>query len=410
MDIFDHSERIIRESIAAVMPGEAVKKALLGRGFDSGRLILVAVGKAAWSMAEAAVQQLGRRIHQGMVITKYGHSRGPLDGLAIREAGHPVADAAGFAATEDVLRMTEKLRHEDTVLFLVSGGGSALFEAPLVTPEEAEKVGEELLRSGASIREVNAVRKRLSRVKGGRFAAHCAPAKVFSVLLSDVLGNRADVIASGPCCVDESTAAEALEVVEKYGISLSPEARKCMETPLPAKLDNVENHITGSVSHLCEAAVIHAQKLGYKPILLTDALACEAREAGAFFGSVALSHQQTEESLAFIAGGETVVHMKGNGKGGRNQELALAAAEALNQCRETLLFSVGSDGTDGPTDAAGGRVDEHTLDKLAAAGVSVETALNNNDAYHALRAADGLIFTGPTGTNVNDLTVLLIRR
>lgn len=410
MILRQHSDILIRESIAAVMPGEAVKEALCGREFVPGRLILIAIGKAAWSMADAAMQRLAGRVDGGMVITKYGHSRGTVQGLAVREAGHPVADMAGYNATEEALRMTEGLCPEDTVLFLVSGGGSALFESPAISPEEAKAVGERLLLCGASIDEINALRKRLSRVKGGRFAAHCAPAKVVSVLLSDVLSNRPDVIASGPCCVDESSVEEALQVVDKYQIPLSPQALEALKKPLPQALPNVENHITGSVRHLCRAAAVWAERLGYKPVFLTDALSCEAREAGAFFGSIALSHQDARESLAFIAGGETVVHVKGNGKGGRNQELALAAVEALSHCRETLLFSVGSDGTDGPTDAAGGRVDNHTLDRLKAAGICPETALNNNDAYTALGAVDGLIFTGPTGTNVNDLTVLLIRR
>jgi len=344
------------------------------------------------------------------VITKYGHSRGDIPGLLIREAGHPVPDRAGYAATEEALHMTEDLRPEDTVIFLVSGGGSALFEVPMISPEEMESVNQQLIRCGASISEINSVRKRLSRVKGGRFAEHCAPARVFSVLLSDVLGDRLDVIASGPACVDTGSPEKALQIVCKYGLHLSSEAAQCVRMPLPSNLHHVDNYITGSVRQLCEAASRTAEALGYQPIFLTDRLCCEAREAGVFLGSVALSHQNTERSLAFICGGETVVHVKGNGKGGRNQELALSAAAVLSQCRDTLLFSVGSDGTDGPTDAAGGAVDEHTLERLAGAGMNLTEVLNRNDAYHGLKAVDGLIFTGPTGTNVNDLTVLLIRR
>ena len=410
MDLRKDAARIIREAIQAVMPEKAVLDALSTMEFSRGRLLVVAIGKAAWNMASAAVSHLGDRVDGGCVITKYGHSRGPLPPLSIYEAGHPVPDENSYLATEAALSMTANLSGEDTVLFLVSGGGSALFEAPLISPREMELIGEQLLRSGAHITEINAVRKRLSRVKGGRFARHCASARVVALLLSDVLGDRPDVIASGPACVDASTGPDALEIVAKYDLHLSDAAMDCLLRPLPDSLPNAENHISGSVRQLCQAAAKVAERLGYAPTILTDQLQCEARDAGKMMGETAIRHQEASRPLAFIAGGETVVHVQGNGLGGRNQELALAAVPYIAKCRDTLLFSVGSDGTDGPTDAAGGMVDANTQRLLQMRNISVEDALRQNDAYHALQAADGLIFTGPTGTNVNDLTVLLISR
>ena len=217
----EDAERIVRASIQRVLPDEAVRRALTGKDFGPGRLIAVAVGKAAWAMASAASETLGERLDGGIVITKYGHARGPIPRLVIREAGHPIPDEAGFAATAEALRLTEDLRPEDTVLFLLSGGGSALFEAPLIEPEELRDVTGQLLACGADIVEINTVRKRLSAVKGGRFAAHCAPAKLFGIVLSDVLGDPLDSIASGPAYPDGTTCAEALAVAEKYGLRLS---------------------------------------------------------------------------------------------------------------------------------------------------------------------------------------------
>lgn len=257
---------------------------------------------------------------------------------------------------------------------------------------------------------MNTVRKRLSAVKGGRFAQLCAPAKVYAVVLSDILGDPLDMIASGPACPDSSTCADALAVAEKYHLPVSPQARQLLTEETPKQLDNVETVITGSVRELCTAAAGACRALGYRPVLLTDRLCCEAREAGSFLASIARTHDGDEESLAFLAGGETVVHLTGSGLGGRNQELALAAAPGIDGMVDTVIFSVGSDGTDGLTDAAGGMVDGQTMARLREAGLSVHRVLADNDAYHALDAVGGLIRTGPTGTNVNDVAVVLLRR
>ena len=254
---------------------------------------------------------------------------------------------------------------------------------------------------------MNTIRKRLSGVKGGRFAQACAPARVFSIVLSDILGDPLDMIASGPAVPDTSTCAQALAIAEKYHLRLSEQARTLLAQETPKALDNVTTQITGSVRELCAAAARACKAQGYEPVLLTDQLCCEAREAGSFLGSIARTHAGQGRKLAFLAGGETVVHLTGKGLGGRNQELALAASPALAGLN-AAVFSVGSDGTDGPTDAAGGYVDGGTLAALTSKGWNVFDVLQNNDAYHALQAVDGLMITGATGTNVNDVAVVLI--
>ncbi len=410
MNLKQDAEAVIAAALHAAMPDTAVQKALQTLPPCRGRLVLVAVGKAAWQMASAALAVLKGRVDGGIVITKYGHARGALPGLCVREAGHPVPDENSFAATQAAIDLVTPLTGDDLVLFLLSGGGSALFEKPLIDGGELAALTKQLLASGADIVEINTIRKRLSAVKGGRFAALCAPARVFSVVLSDIIGDPLDMIASGPAYPDGSTTEQALYIVEKYGLALSAEAMELLRAETPKSLPHVETHVTGSVRQLCAAAETSCRELGYRPTVLTASLCCEAREAGRFFAAIAAYYQQSRESVAFIAGGETVVHVRGKGLGGRNQELALSAAQGIAGMADTALFSFGSDGTDGPTDAAGGYVDGRTRAALEAQGRRIADALDDNDAYHALRAVDGLLMTGATGTNVNDLTVLLVRR
>ena len=401
------ADEIIRASIQAVLPDKAVCRALENFQPRGGRVLLVAAGKAAWQMAHAAVQALGH-VDGGVVVTKYGHVKGKIPGISCYEAGHPVPDANSFAATEKALALVQGLTEEDTVLFLLSGGGSALFEKPLVPGGELQDITNQLLASGADIVEINTIRKRLSGVKGGRFAQHCAPARVFSIVLSDILGDPLDMIASGPAVPDGSTCAQALAIAEKYQLRLSAQAKALLAQETPKALDNVTTQITGSVRELCAAAAEECRAMGYEAVILTDQLCCEAREAGSFLASILRTHAGNGRPVAFLAGGETVVHLTGKGLGGRNQELALAAAPGIAGLENAAVFSVGSDGTDGPTDAAGGYVDGDTLTALKAAGLDVFDVLQNNDAYHALKAVDGLIVTGPTGTNVNDVAVALL--
>ena len=401
------ADQIIASSLKAVLPDEAVQRALQNFVPGSGRTLLVAAGKAAWQMAAAAVRTLGH-VDGGVVVTKYDHVKGEIPGVVCCEGGHPVPDNGSFAGTQKALDLVQGLTENDTVLFLLSGGGSALFEKPLVSGEELQDITRQLLACGADIVEMNTIRKRLSAVKGGRFAQLCAPAKVFSIVLSDILGDPLDMIASGPAYPDTSTCAEAQAIAEKYHLELSAEAKALLGRETPKTLDNVTTQITGSVRELCAAAAAECRTLGYEPVVLTDQLCCEAREAGSFLASILRTHAGEGKKLAFLAGGETVVHLTGKGLGGRNQELALAAAPGIAGLDQAAVFSFGSDGTDGPTDAAGGYVDGSTQSALAAQGMDVFLTLDDNDAYHALKAVDGLVMTGPTGTNVNDVAVALL--
>lgn len=405
MNLYADAQTILREAIAAVQPEAAVTRALAQLPPCHGRRILVAVGKAACPMASAALQALDGHVHAGIVITKHGHGVPLPAPLQVLEAGHPVPDAATYVATAQALALTANLTPADQVLFLLSGGGSALFEQPLLPPQELTDVTQQLLACGAAIAQVNTIRKRLSAVKGGRFALHCAPAQVWSVVLSDVLGDRLDMIASGPACPDRSTAEEALEIVNRYALRLSPQALACLRRPTPSALPNAQSIVTGSVRQLVDAAARTCRRLGYDVEILTDCLQSEARDAGRWLAREALVRSGPR---ALLAGGETVVHVMGPGLGGRNQELALSAAAQIAGQRALAIFSFGSDGTDGPTDAAGGYVDGQTQAALARQGSSIPDVLARNDAYHALEACGGLIKTGPTGTNVNDLSVALL--
>ena len=400
----NHAEQIARGAIRAVCPDEAVRRALENVTL-TGRVYLVAVGKAGWQMASAALKYLPAPPYRGIVVTKYRHVLHPLPGIVCYEAGHPVPDSNSILATQAVLDMTRNLTETDTVLFLLSGGGSALFEKPLVEPELLQSVTQTMLSSGADIVGINTVRKRLSAVKGGRFALWCDPARIETIILSDILGDPVDMIASGPAAADPATSQQALEVAGKYGLAQYTDILPLLQQETPKEISNVHTQIIGSVRELCAAAGREAQKLGYEPVFLTDRLDSEASDAGLWLADLLLSHRSNGQKLALLAGGETVVHLNGTGLGGRNQELALAAAEKLAGVRGAAIISVGSDGTDGPTDAAGGYADGDTLAALNSAGLDYRAMLDDNDSYHALKAAGGLIFTGPTGTNVNDISI-----
>ena len=408
MTLKEELRAIAKEVIAASLPDEAVRRALAALPAARGKTVVVSVGKAGWQMAKAAAALLDGAFDAGYVITKYGHSRGEIEGFRVFEAGHPQMDENSVRATQAVLDAVSGLTADDRVLLLLSGGGSALLEKPLIPLAELREINAQLLACGADIVEINTVRKRLSAVKGGKFARLCAPARVFSIILSDVIGDRADMIASGPACPDASTAREAMEIVSRYGLRLSPEALLLMRAEPVTRLDNARALVTGGVGQLCRAAVEACVRRGYEAELLTDRLCCEAREAGAFLGCVAAAHARDGRRLAYVAGGETVVHLRGAGKGGRNQELALAAAQQIAGIGNAAVLALGSDGTDGPTDAAGGVVDGASRALLEARGLRNPAILDANDAYHGLEACDGLLVTGPTGTNVNDVSVVLI--
>ncbi|MDK9711263.1 glycerate kinase type-2 family protein [Acidaminobacter sp.] len=409
--------RIIDSSIDGVLPEAAVQTALKDRAITKA-VTVIAIGKAAWRMAEASYSVLGEKIRRGLIVTKYGHSQGVLPNFEIIEAGHPIPDENSVLGAEKALEMVSAADgSEDLILFLVSGGGSALFELPQLGLKLSEimEITDQLLSRGANIIEMNVVRKHLSRVKGGRFAEACGQTELFVIVLSDVIGDPLDVIASGPAFPDPSTSAEALGVLEKFGIAYSAKVKAAIEKETPKSLGFCESIITGSVTTLCDAAAAACEALGYAPIILSTEMTGEASELGrtlASFSREILLGKSSPHKLrppcAIIAGGETIVHLKGKGKGGRNQETALAAAFGIEDLEHVVIFSVGSDGTDGPTDAAGGLVDGNTLSRIRSAGFDPKQLLAENDSYHALEASGDLVMTGPTGTNVNDLMVVLI--
>ena len=412
--LFEDANKIIKTAIEENLPQAAVENALKEHEF-TGNIYLLAIGKAAWKMAKAAGDHLGGRIKKGIVITKYDHSEGDIQGMEIIEAGHPLSDENTIAGTQKAIELAESLTEQDELLFLISGGGSALFEKPSegISLEDIVNINNQLLSSGADIVEINMIRKRLSSVKAGRFAELCKPAQLFTIVLSDVLGDRLDSIASGPAAPDMSTTEDAIEVVNKYKLQISDTAEKYLQKETPKETTNTKTVVTGSVRTLCDSAAKAAAELGYKPLILTSTMNCEAAEAGKIMASmaheIAASRFSLQRPCAVIMGGETVVHLTGDGLGGRNQELALTAALHIQGLNDVLIFSLGSDGTDGPTDAAGGIVDGSTVQKLADKGISIKKVLANNDSYNGLKAADGLIMTGPTGTNVNDISVLLCK-
>ena len=413
--MYEDANKIIETAIRENLPNAAVEKALKEHKL-SGSIYLLAIGKAAWSMAKAATDCLGDTIKKGIIITKYGHSGGAIPSVEIIEAGHPLSDHNTILGTQKAIDLANSLTGQDELLFLISGGGSALFEKPLpgLSLANIVDINNQLLASGADIVEINTIRKRLSCVKAGRFAEMCYPARILAVVLSDVLGNRLDAIASGPASPDQSTTADAMAIVRKFNLNITNAMKEYLLRETPKQIQNVDAVITGSVRSLCDSTANAARSLGYTPVVLSSTINCEASEAGKTIASIAneirsISKYSPKPPCAIIMGGETVVHLKSGGTGGRNQELALTAAMYIQDLENVVVFSYGSDGTDGPTDAAGGIVDGQTAYKLAAKGLSIQKILADNDSYNGLKAADGLLFTGPTGTNVNDVSVLLCR-
>lgn len=400
--------KIIQETIADVMPDRAVAGCMKNLEF-TGRVYVVAIGKAAWPMAKTAAEILGGRLEKGIIVTKYQHARGSLKGFKIIEAGHPTPDGNSVLGAKEVVKLAGEISDKDTVLFLLSGGGSSLVELPAPGLELADiqEVTQKLLFCGAKITEINVLRKKLSALKGGKLARYVRHAKAYSIILSDVVGDQEDMIASGLTYPDDSTVQDVRRIIDKYGLELNEKVKRVLSDSQPCKEVNVKNYVVGSVRELCQAAAAHVRELGYHSYILTTSMQGEAKAAGKWIAS--MSQADYTRPFAVIAGGETIVRVTGDGLGGRNQEIALSAAKELNGQQNVLLFSLGSDGTDGPTDAAGGMVDGETVAMLKKRGVDVEEALENNDSYHALQCVDGLIMTGATGTNVNDVTVLLVR-
>jgi glycerate 2-kinase len=390
------------------------------------RVRLVAVGKAAAPMAQEAEAILGPRLGEGIAVTKRGHGA-PLERVALRESGHPIPDAAGVAAAQEVERLLADGRPEDLVLCLVSGGASALLPSPApgLGLAEEQAVAALLLACGADIAEANAVRKHLSRLKGGGLARVARPARVAGLILSDVVGDPLDVVGSGPTVADPTTYSDALAVFARRGLldRLPPAARARLEagargeipeTPKPGsgELAGVPNVLVGTNRIALMAAAARARALGYRTLVLSSTLAGEAREVGGFLAAMARELRASGNPVAppacLLAGGETTVTLRGHGKGGRNQECALATAIGIAGVERLVVLSAGTDGTDGPTDAAGALVDGETVARAREAGLEARDHLDRNDAYPLLAALGDHVVTGPTRTNVADLMLVLV--
>ena len=401
--LLNDATEICLYAINSCLPEKGVKETLEKLDLQ-GDIYLVSVGKASFNMAKAVLESLD--VKDGIVISKYGHIKGELPETRCFEAGHPIIDEAGIRATEEAIKMCCDLKKTDTVLFLLSGGASALFEKPLISLEKLQDLNRQMLNKGLNINEINTIRKKLSQVKGGRFADICRPAKVYSIILSDVLGDDLGTIGSGPTVKDSTTVSDALSIIEKYHLQLDEDTLEKLKDSQDSVADNVTNIVTGSVKLLCEYAGKKAQELGYKTFIVSDSIAIEAKKAGDLLYEELLKHQDMKK-VALIMGGETIVNVKGKGLGGRNQEMVLSQVEHLSGKDGILMMSLGSDGTDGPTDAAGAYADKDSYNKLRALNIDYRKVLQDNDAYHALKKIDALIMTGPTGTNVNDISIIL---
>jgi hydroxypyruvate reductase len=429
---------IFRAGLEAVDPVRAVQKYLRR---EDNRLVvgektydlkkydgvyIIGAGKASAAMAQPVEDLLGDLLEAGLVNVKYGHSR-PLRHISINEAGHPVPDEASLRGTERILQLLRQTGERDLVLFLISGGGSALLAGPAegLTLEDLQRVTQRLLESGATIHEINAIRKHISRVKGGQLARLAHPSSLVSLILSDVIGDNLDSIASGPTVPDSSTFKDCLDIIEKYGLAdkipeavlnhLKKGARgDIKETPKPGDpvFEKTQNVIIGSNIQAVEAARIKAEALGYNSLILSKFVQGETREIAKMHAAIArkvLAHgHPVPRPACLVSGGETTVTIRGRGLGGRNQEFALAAAIEIDGLEDVVVLSGGTDGTDGPTDAAGAIADGTTVRRAKALGLNAGHYLQENDSYHFFRPLGDLLITGPTLTNVMDLRVILV--
>jgi len=442
-ELRDVAQRIFQKAIAAVNPLERLKEIVriddnrlfLGLNRDSekvfrldafDRIFLVGTGKASASMAQGIEKIFGNRITRGLITTKYGHVL-PLEKTEVIECGHPIPDQNGIQGAKKMLSLLEESRSEDLVIFLLSGGGSALLPLPIdrITLEEKREVTQFLLDCGADIKEINTIRKHISQIKGGWLAKWAHPSTVIGFILSDVVGDPLDVIGSGPTVPDRSTFEEAWEILKKYDLlkEISPSVRKHFllgkegkveETPKPgdAAFEKVYNYLIGSNILALRASEAEASSLGFHTLILSSSIVGETREGARFHSAIAKEVISTGNPVprpaCIISGGETTVTIKGNGLGGRNQEFALAGALEISGLEKVVLLSGGTDGTDGPTDAAGAVADHTTISRAQSIGLDPKAHLENNNAYPFFQTLGDLLITGPTHTNVMDVRILLV--
>jgi len=435
----EEARQIFEAGLRAVDPIEAVKRFLT---LEENTLVLgeqkldledfegiwaIGAGKASAAMAQAVEEVLGDRISGGLIIVKYDHLA-PLRKIRLVEAGHPTPDENGWRATQELVRLVENLGRQDLVLFLLSGGGSALLPMPVEGITLAEKMAATnlLLKSGASIQEMNTVRKHLSQVKGGQLARLAHPATLMSLILSDVVGDPLDAIASGPTVGDPTTYKQCQEILERYALHDKLPAPvkshlvegmegKIPETPKPDEplFSQTLSILVATNMQALKAAAKQAEQLGYTSLILSSLIEGDTTEAARFHTALAkeivMSGHPVVRPACLISGGETTVVVRGKGKGGRNQEFALAAAVDLEGLEGVCLLSGGTDGTDGPTDAAGAVVDGDTVARAREKGLSPTEFLAENNSYHFFQHLDDLLITGPTNTNVMDLHIILVK-
>lgn len=434
----DAALAIFHHALKAVDPAEAVRRAVERDGDvlrvqdrvyplgDYKRIFVVGAGKAGALMALALEERLGDRLTDGWVNVKYGHVA-PVRRIRIHEAGHPVPDAAGMAGVGAIVRLVSGLHADDLVFCVISGGGSALLPLPAedITLEEKQTVTQHLLDCGATIHEINRIRKHISRVKGGQLARVVHPATLITLILSDVIGDPLDVIASGPTVPDSSTFADCTRIIERYALRdrlpdavaahlAAGAAGRIPETPKPGDrvFERVQNVLVATNLLALKAARTKAEALGFNAVILTSALDGETREVARIYPALAreirASGNPVPAPACIVSGGETTVTIKGKGKGGRNQEFVLAGAQGIAGLDRVVIFSAGTDGTDGPTDAAGAIADGGTIARAVTVGLDAERMLADNDSYHFFQPLNDLVVTGPTNTNVMDLRLLLV--
>lgn len=432
------ARKIFDAAVQAVDPAAAVRCHLVregdtlrvgGQSIDLAtirQVVVVGLGKAGASMAAAIEELVGDRIARGVVVTKYGHVQ-PTRTVRLHEAGHPVPDAQGLAGSQAILDCLAGLGPQDLVLVPISGGGSALTPAPVpgISLEEKQALTKALLACGADIREMNTLRKHISRIKGGQLARAAMPARVVTLILSDIVGDPLDAIASGPTVPDPTTYGDALAILDKYKIRQAVpasirahleagEAGQHPETPKPGEpaFAGVTNVMVASNIQALRAAEAEARRLGLAPLILSSFIEGETKEVARMHAALALEVRSSGLPLpppvCLITGGETTVTLKGQGKGGRNQEFALAAALDIAGLADVVVLSAGTDGTDGPTDAAGAVADGETVARARALGLSPRVALETNDAYPFFEKLGDLLLTGPTRTNVMDVRLVLV--
>lgn len=396
-------KQIIDYSINQCKPDILLSKYLPQQKFNNGKLIVISLGKAGWTMGNAAQKYLKKKIDCGIILTKYHHALANIDNFTIYEAGHPITDNNGIIATEAIISLLKSLNGNDDVIFMISGGGSALLEQPIIPLSDLQQINKKLINGGASIDEINTIRKKLSNVKGGRLAFY-TKASIYNYILSDVIGNDLSIIASGPTVESNNDINEAIRINQKYNLNIS---QQILSQPFP-KLNNIHSILIGSNILLANSAKTICEKLNYNATIVNDHLCGNVEEFADELITLATNSQSSPCNKAFIFSGELTLEVKNIGLGGRNQHLIALCLESFINLNNISLFACGSDGTDGPTDADGAFCN-HTI-ALNSLNYDIDKYVNNYDSYNLLKKLNALIFTGPTGTNVNDLIVLLVKK